>query len=46
MSQSYVDSHGESLIYAVDGALATIAVDRPQVMNALDGAMITALRNA
>ena len=46
MSQSYVDLHGESLMYAVDGALATIAVDRPQVMNALDGATITAPRNA
>lgn len=46
MSQSYVDSHGESLISAVDGALATIAVDRPQVMNALDGATITDPRNA
>ncbi len=46
MSQSYADSHGESLIYAVDGAVATITFDRPQVMNALDGATITALRDA
>lgn len=34
------------LHYAVDGAVATIAFNRPQVMNALDAASIIALRDA
>lgn len=33
-----------SLVYAVDGAVASIAFNRPQVMNALDADMIFALR--
>jgi 2-(1,2-epoxy-1,2-dihydrophenyl)acetyl-CoA isomerase len=36
----------EALVYAVDGAIATIAFNRPQVMNALDADMIMALRAA
>jgi 2-(1,2-epoxy-1,2-dihydrophenyl)acetyl-CoA isomerase len=36
----------QALVYAVDGAIATIAFNRPQVMNALDADMIVALRAA
>jgi 2-(1,2-epoxy-1,2-dihydrophenyl)acetyl-CoA isomerase len=36
----------EALAYAVDGAIATITFNRPQVMNALDADMIVALRTA
>ena len=35
-----------SLVYAVDGAVATIAFNRPQVMNALDASAFNALRDA
>ena len=35
-----------ALIYAVEGAVATIAFNRPQVMNALDAPSIIALRDA
>lgn len=35
-----------ALIYAVEGAVATIAFNRPQVMNALDAPSIIALREA
>ena len=35
-----------ALGYAVEGAVATIAFDRPQVMNALNAETIVALREA
>lgn len=41
-----VDPLAASLAYAVEGAIATIAFNRPQVMNALDADMIVALRVA
>jgi 2-(1,2-epoxy-1,2-dihydrophenyl)acetyl-CoA isomerase len=36
----------EALVYAVDGTIATITFNRPQVMNALDAEMIVMLRAA
>lgn len=36
----------ETLIYRADAGIATIALNRPQVMNALDAGMITELRAA
>ncbi|MBI4190841.1 MAG: enoyl-CoA hydratase/isomerase family protein [Betaproteobacteria bacterium] len=36
----------ETLLYSVAGSVATITLNRPQVMNALDAGMITRLREA